>query len=109
MARYCIGEAAGAFNVKPTQILTLPVEDDAGGAYSVYGQYPQDGPNTTTFECRFGPKGDFAWVRTREEQKKNAAAAARDNDTPPNSAVRACSAVKDHYGEVLRSSPLKSG
>lgn len=62
MARYCMGEASGAFNVSPRDIATLPVEQISGG-YVVYGQYPQTGQNVTTFECHFDSAGVFRTVQ----------------------------------------------
>ncbi|MEX2517753.1 MAG: hypothetical protein WD969_00305 [Paracoccaceae bacterium] len=108
MARYCVGEASGAFGVSPDQILTLPAEGRSGGAYSVHGQYPQDGSNTTRFECRFGPKRNFTWVRTREQMKDNREAVSAEGE-PSSAQVRACNAVEDRIGEVVDTAALKPG
>jgi len=61
MPRYCMGEASAALEVRPQDILTLPVERDPGG-YVVYGQYPPDGSDITTFECHFNGTGVFQTV-----------------------------------------------
>lgn len=61
MGRYCVGEASGAFSVRPQEISTLPLER-SGGQYIVYGQYPPDGSNVTTFQCYFDSAGRFIRV-----------------------------------------------
>lgn len=61
MPRYCVGEASGAFGVRPQEISTLPLER-SGGQYIVYGQYPPDGVNVTTFQCYFDAAGRFVRV-----------------------------------------------
>ncbi|MEA3277490.1 MAG: hypothetical protein U9Q81_19840 [Pseudomonadota bacterium] len=61
MPAYCRGEASAAFGVRPQDLLTLPVERSANG-YSVYGQYPPEGSDVTTFECRFNGAGAFTGV-----------------------------------------------
>lgn len=61
MGRYCAGEASGAFGVRPQEISTLPLER-SGGQFIVYGQYPPDGTNVTTFQCYFDGSGRFVRV-----------------------------------------------
>lgn len=63
MQRYCMGEAADAFDQRPQDILTLPVERDSGG-YVVYGQYPPEGRRVTTFECHYDRSRVFRTVYT---------------------------------------------
>jgi hypothetical protein len=58
MQRYCQGEAASKFDQRPANILTLPMEHTSGG-YTVYGQFPPDGNNVTTFQCRFNSDRTF--------------------------------------------------
>ena len=43
-------------------MLVLPVERVDDG-YVVYGQYPEDGPDVTTFKCKFNEAGNFRRVR----------------------------------------------
>ncbi len=62
MQRYCQGRAAQKFHVSPRDIITLPVES-AGNGSVVYGQYPPDGQNVTTFECHFGSNGKWKRVK----------------------------------------------
>jgi hypothetical protein len=40
----------------------LPVER-TGNGYAVFGQYPEDGPDVTTFTCTFNKSGVFKHVR----------------------------------------------
>lgn len=61
MQRFCMGEAADAFDQRPQDILTLPVERDPGG-YVVYGQYPLEGRRVTTFECHYDSSRVFRTV-----------------------------------------------
>jgi hypothetical protein len=57
----CRTAAAMAFGERTKHVLVLPVERVSDG-YMVYGQYPEDGPNVTTFTCKFNEKGDFRRV-----------------------------------------------
>jgi uncharacterized protein YukE len=59
MGRFCQGEAAEAFDQNPQDILTLPVEKKENGVRFVFGQYPPQGANVTTFRCRFNQRGAF--------------------------------------------------
>ncbi len=61
MGRFCVGEASAAFGQRPQNMATLPVEN-SGGMYLVYGQYPPDGANVTTFTCTFGADRVFQRV-----------------------------------------------
>ena len=61
MAKFCVGEASAMFNLRPQEFSTLPVERDRGG-YVVYGEFPADGINVTTFECHFDSSGAFRRV-----------------------------------------------
>jgi hypothetical protein len=57
----CRNSAAMAFGERSKNVLVLPVER-VGDGYLVYGQYPLDGPNVTTFSCKFNEKGVFRRV-----------------------------------------------
>ena len=61
MAKFCVGEASARFGRRPQEFATLPVERDGGG-YVVYGEFPVDSPNVTTFECHFDSSGLFRRV-----------------------------------------------
>ncbi len=61
MGRYCKGAAAGKFGQRPQDILTMPVERDHD-MYTVFGQYPQQGSDVTTFACTFGADGHLVGV-----------------------------------------------
>lgn len=63
MPRYCRGEASAAFGVRPPRITTGPAERRGNGAHSVYGEYEGRRGRLIAFECRFGPRGGFRWVR----------------------------------------------
>ena len=58
----CKEAAAMAFGQRSRHVLVLPVERDGDG-YAVYGQYPEDGPDVTTFTCKFNRAGEFKHVR----------------------------------------------
>lgn len=107
MARYCQGEASAKFSVRPQNITTLPVEQRAQGAFSVYGEYPGNGRNVRTFECRYGPKGKFQWVRGTGGAGGGQAA----QDGPTNEQIRACNAVDHSLGQakIGPTSALKPG
>lgn len=62
MGRYCVGEASAYFGQRPQNMATLPVEQ-YGGQYIVYGQFPPDGSNVTTFQCYFDGGGEFLRVQ----------------------------------------------
>lgn len=62
MRDLCKNAAAMAFNQRSKHVLVLPVER-TGEGYSIYGQYPEDGPNVTTFACTFNKSGVFKHVR----------------------------------------------
>jgi hypothetical protein len=57
----CKTSAAMAFGQRSKHVLVLPVERVNDG-YLVYGQYPEDGPNVTTFTCKFNEKAIFKRV-----------------------------------------------
>lgn len=109
MVKYCQGEASGRFEVNPRDIAMLPLERRDNGAHSAFGQYPPTGQDVTTFECRFGVKGRFRWVRTTEEQKVIHEAQKTPKGEPSDRQIRACNAVEDNYGKVVEFSPLKPG
>jgi hypothetical protein len=58
----CKSAASLAFGERSKHVLVLPVERVDDG-YRVYGQYPEDGPDVTTFNCKFNEKGVFKHVR----------------------------------------------
>ena len=58
----CKTAAALAFGQRSKHVLVLPVER-MGDGYAVYGQYPEDGPDVTTFTCTFNRSGVFRHVR----------------------------------------------
>ena len=58
----CKTAAAMAFGQRSKHVLVLPVERTDDG-YAVYGQYPEDGPDVTTFTCKFNQAGVFKHVR----------------------------------------------
>jgi hypothetical protein len=58
----CKGSAALAFGQRSKRVLVMPVER-TGDGYVVYGQYPESGPNVTTFVCSFNKNGAFKRVR----------------------------------------------
>lgn len=62
MRETCKSAAAMAFGQRSKHVLVLPVER-TGDGYDVYGQYPEDGPDVTTFTCSFSRQGDFKHVR----------------------------------------------
>jgi hypothetical protein len=57
----CKTSAAMAFGQRSKHVLVLPVERVDDG-YLVYGQYPEDGPDVTTFTCKFNEKAIFKRV-----------------------------------------------
>jgi hypothetical protein len=57
----CKNSAAMAFGQRSKHVLVLPVERVDDG-YLIYGQYPEDGPNVTTFTCKFNEKATFKRV-----------------------------------------------
>jgi Bacterial SH3 domain len=57
----CKSAAALAFNQRAKHVLVLPVERNGDG-YAVYGQYPDEGPDITTFTCKFNQSGQFKHV-----------------------------------------------
>lgn len=61
MGRYCKGAAASQFGQRPQDILTMPVEHDHD-MYTVFGQYPQQGSDVTTFACTFSAEGRLVGV-----------------------------------------------
>lgn len=61
MRETCKSAASMAFGERSKHVLVLPVERVNDG-YLVYGQYPEDGPNVTTFSCKFNEKGNFRRV-----------------------------------------------
>ena len=62
MRDVCKASAALAFGQRSRHVLVLPVERDGDG-YVVYGQYPEDGPDVSTFTCKFNRTGEFKHVR----------------------------------------------
>lgn len=61
MSRYCAGEAAAAFDQRPSAITTqAPIQDQ--GMYSIFGQYPPSGSNPSMFICTFRGDGEFVGV-----------------------------------------------
>ena len=58
----CRTAAALAFGQRSKHVLVLPVER-TGDGYAVFGQYPEDGPDVTTFTCTFKRSGEFKHVR----------------------------------------------
>jgi hypothetical protein len=58
----CKSAAALAFGQRSKHVLVLPVERIDDG-YAVFGQYPEDGPDVTTFTCKFNRAGVFKHVR----------------------------------------------
>ncbi|MCU0790540.1 MAG: SH3 domain-containing protein [Nitratireductor sp.] len=58
----CKNSASLAFGERSKHVLVLPVERVDDG-YLVYGQYPEAGPDVTTFTCKFNEKGTFKHVR----------------------------------------------
>jgi hypothetical protein len=62
MRETCKSSAAMAFGQRSKNVLILPVER-TGDGYDVYGQYPKDGPDITTFTCSFNRSGSFKHVR----------------------------------------------
>jgi hypothetical protein len=62
MRETCKSSAAMAFGQRSRNVLILPVER-TGDGYDVYGQYPADGPDVTTFTCSFSRSGNFKHVR----------------------------------------------
>lgn len=63
MRRTCRQSAASEFGQRPKHVLVLPVERNGDG-YLVYGQYPEDGADVTTFRCKFNRLGRLKNVRT---------------------------------------------
>jgi len=62
MREACKSAAALAFGQRSKHVLVLPVERVNDG-YAVFGQYPEDGPDVTTFRCKFNQAGVFKNVR----------------------------------------------
>jgi hypothetical protein len=62
MRESCKTAAALAFGQRAKHVLVLPVERNGGG-FAVYGQYPDEGVNVTTFACTFNRAGIFKHVR----------------------------------------------
>jgi hypothetical protein len=54
--------AAMAFGQRLKHVLVLPVERVNDG-YAIFGQYPDSGPDVTTFRCKFNQAGAFKNVR----------------------------------------------
>jgi hypothetical protein len=59
MMSFCRGEAASAFQLRPRDISTLPVERSNGKNYRVYGQSPSEGDNALFFYCEFNKNREF--------------------------------------------------
>jgi hypothetical protein len=68
MARYCAGEASAKFDVSPRDIITLPVEK-AGHGHQVYGQFPAEGQDVSTFECHFKKHGALKYVKLTHDAR----------------------------------------
>jgi hypothetical protein len=62
MRSSCRTAAAMAFGQRTKHVLVLPVERTNAG-YAVYGQYPEDGSDVTTFVCNYDTLGSFRHVR----------------------------------------------
>jgi hypothetical protein len=62
MRNSCKTAAALAFGQRAKHVLVLPVER-TGDGYAVYGQYPDEGTDVTTFTCSFNRAGAFKNVR----------------------------------------------
>lgn len=58
MMRFCQGEAAAKFSVRPADISTLPVEQ-VNNNYRVYGQTPAEGSEALFFYCEFNKHREF--------------------------------------------------
>jgi len=83
MQRYCQGEAAVKFDQRPGSLSTRPVQRTSGG-YFVYGQFPPNGSNVTTFACRFNADRTF-----RDVHKSGHSA----NDHPNNAQLTSYAAL----------------
>ncbi len=103
MLRYCQGEASAEFGVKPTHISMKELEKADHGAMLAHGSYDDNG-TSVAFRCRFGGNGQFRWVRTSAQHDE-----AKGAGGPSDRQLQSCNAVKDRYGEVLETTPLKPG
>lgn len=64
MPAYCRGMAAEKFHQRPQDITTQEVEHDHG-KFMVYGFFPPESNNQTSFSCTFNSNGEF--VRVHQE------------------------------------------
>jgi hypothetical protein len=74
MARYCAGEASAKFDASPRDILTLPVEAVHSG-HNVFGQFPAEGQNVSTFKCHFNKHGVLKVVKLTHDARSAASGA----------------------------------
>ncbi len=105
MAAFCTGEAAAKLGTRPRNILTLPVEKK-NGKYIVYGQSPAEGPDVTTFECKFGADRKYQGIKITGRPAKSGSA---DNGGAPPAAMARCRAMVGVPAKVETVSPLRPG
>ncbi len=82
MGRFCAGAAAEEFKVSPRDIATLPVEAAGHGGHVVYGQFPPDGQDVSTFECHFTANGVLRNVRLTSDSRRASADTGGDAKVP---------------------------
>lgn len=61
LSRYCRGEAAAAFDLRPSEVTTVGAMPLRGGGHTVRGWFDR-GKRTTFFTCRFDAAGRFQGV-----------------------------------------------
>ncbi len=70
MGAFCRGEAAKAFDARPSYIKSTRPVKAADGSATVDGTYEDSDGHTKTFKCRYDAAGNFLDVKNAAAAKK---------------------------------------